>query len=134
MELSDIKRNLRQYLALKDELGVLTTRQNELKARLTEAVDAVEANDSGHRMLTVADDISGEVVLTRQRRVSKSLDMDIAETILIKKGIKDTCIKMVPMIDEDAIMTAFYEGHLTEEDIDEMFPAKISYAFLVTTK
>jgi hypothetical protein len=35
------------------------------------------------------------------------------------------------MIDESAIMSAFYEGYITEEDIDAMFPAKVSYAFLV---
>lgn len=134
MELSEVKRNLRQYLALKDELGVLTKRQNELKARLTEVVDEVEANESGHRVFNVEDDIAGEVTLTRQRRVSKTLDMDVAEDILTKKGIKDTCIKMVPMLDEDAIMSAFYSGYLTEEDIDAMFPAKVSYAFLVDTK
>jgi len=40
----------------------------------------------------------------------------------------------VPMLDEDAIMSAFYSGYLTEEDIDAMFPAKVSYAFLVDTK
>jgi hypothetical protein len=131
MELNEVKRNLRQYLALKDEVALLTARQNELKTRLTEAVTEVEPNDSGHNVMTVEDDISGEVTITRQRKVSKVLDMEVAETILSKKGIKDTCIKMVPMLDEDAIMSAFYEGYLTEEDIDAMFPAKVSYAFIV---
>jgi acid stress-induced BolA-like protein IbaG/YrbA len=134
MELKDIKSNLRQYLRLKDEIGVLSTRQNELKSRLTEAVDEIEADDRGHRVLVVEDELAGEVKLTRQRRVSKTLDMEVAEDILTKKGIKDTCIKMVPQIDEDAIMTAFYGGYLTEEDIDKMFPAKVSYAFLVDAK
>jgi len=41
---------------------------------------------------------------------------------------------MVPVLDEDAIMTAFYEGYLTEEDIDFMFPSKTSYAFIVDAK
>lgn len=38
---------------------------------------------------------------------------------------------MVPQIDEAAIMAAFYEGYLTEEDIDTMFPSKVTYAFIV---
>jgi len=67
----------------------------------------------------------------KQRRVSKNLDMDVAEDILTKKGIRDKCIKMVPQIDEAAIMAAFYEVYLTEDDIDTMFPAKVTYAFLV---
>lgn len=131
MENKELKDNIRQYLALKDQLDLITKRQTEIKQRLIEAVDAVEADDRGHRILSVEDETVGEVTLTRQRRVSKSLNMDVAEEILTKKGIKDTCIKMVPIIDEGAIMAAFYENYLTEEDIDLMFPSKISYAFLL---
>lgn len=131
MEDKELKNNIRQYLMLKDELDMITKRQNEIKQRLIEVVDSVEADDRGHRVLTVEDETVGDITLTRQRRVSKSLNMEIAEDILTKKGIKDQCIKMVPMIDEAEIMAAFYENYLTEEDIDAMFPSKVSYAFLL---
>jgi hypothetical protein len=130
----DVAEDLRQYLALKDQLKLLTDRQNEIKNRLIEAVDLEQADDRGHRIMTVDNDAFGTVSMTRQRRVSKNLDMQVAEDILTKKGIKDQCIKMVPMIDESAIMSAFYENYLTEEDIDAMFPAKVSYAFIVDNK
>jgi hypothetical protein len=131
MEL-DLKRTIRQYLSLKDEVDLLSKRQSELKKRLSDAVDTTgEADDRGHITLTVGDDIKGDVKLTRQKRVSKTLDLQVAEDILTKRGIKDACIKMIPTLDEAAIMAAFYEDRLTEEDIDAMFPAKISYAFLV---
>lgn len=131
MEDKELKNNIRQYLMLKDELDMITKRQNEIKQRLIEVVDSVEADDRGHRVLTVEDETVGDITLTRQRRVSKSLNMEVAEDILTKKGIKDQCIKMVPMIDEAEIMAAFYENYLTEEDIDAMFPSKVSYAFLL---
>jgi len=131
MEDQELKNTIRQYLMLKDELDLITKRQTEIKQRLITVVDAVEADDRGHRILTITDEVTGDVTLTRQRRVSKSLDMDVAEEILTKKGIKDFCIKMVPTIDEGAIMSAFYENYLTEEDIDAMFPSKVSYAFLL---
>jgi hypothetical protein len=131
MEDQELKNTVRQYLMLKDELDLITKRQTEIKQRLIAVVDTVEADDRGHRILTITDEVTGDVTLTRQRRVSKSLDMDVAEEILTKKGIKDTCIKMVPTIDEGAIMSAFYENYLTEEDIDAMFPSKVSYAFLL---
>lgn len=131
MENQELKKTVRQYLMLKDELDLITKRQTEIKQRLIEVVDAVEADDRGHRILTINDEVAGDITLTRQRRVTKSLDMDVAEEILTKKGIKDTCIKMVPSIDEGAIMAAFYENYLTEEDIDAMFPSKVSYAFLL---
>jgi hypothetical protein len=134
MNLDDVKKNLRQFLTLKNEIGVLSTRQSELKGRLMIALEEVEPDDKGHRTLQVVDEHVGEVRLTKQRRVSKTLDMTLAEEILTKKGIKDQCIKMVPTLDEGAIMAAFYEGYLTEEDIDAMFPSKESFAFLVDNK
>jgi hypothetical protein len=134
MNLDDVKKNLRQFLTLKNEIGVLSTRQSELKGRLMIALEEVEPDDKGHRILQVVDEHVGEVRLVKQRRVSKTLDMNLAEDILTKKGIKDQCIKMVPTLDEGAIMAAFYEGYLTEEDIDAMFPSKESFAFLVDNK
>jgi hypothetical protein len=130
----DIKSTVRQYLRLKDEAALLTNRTNQLKEELLAAVDSVEFDDRGHKKMIVEDEFKGEVTLTKQRRVSKNLDMNVAEDILTAKGIKDKCIKMIPTLDESSIMSAFYEGLLTEEDIDAMFPAKVTYAFLVDAK
>ena len=130
----DIKSKVRQYLALKDEEALLTKRTNQIKEELLLEVEAAEFDDRGHKKLVIEDDFKGEVTLTKQRRVSKSLDMNVAEDILTSKGIKDKCIKMVPTLDEASIMSSFYEGLLTEEDIDAMFPSKVTYAFLVSAK
>ena len=130
----DIKSKVRQYLALKDEATLLTKRTNQIKEELLLVVEAVEFDDRGHKKVVIEDEYNGEVTLTKQRRVSKALDMDVAEDILISKGIKDKCIKMVPTLDESSIMSAFYEGLLTEADIDAMFPSKVTYAFLVDAK
>jgi hypothetical protein len=132
MSLLDIKSNLRQYLSLKKEVEVLTKRQDELKSRLKSTVEASgETDDRGHVTLKVDDEITGEVTLTQQRRVSKTLDMDIAEALLKERGIYDKCVKMIPVLQEDAIMSCVYTDELSEADIDKMFPSKISYAFLV---
>lgn len=130
----DIKSKVRQYLALKDEAKLLTNRTEQIKAELLQEVDKSDFDDKGHKKLIIEDEFKGEVVLTKQRRVSKNLDLQVAEELLESKGIKDKCIKMVPVLDEASIMASFYEGLLTEEDIDAMFPAKVSYAFLVEAK
>lgn len=130
----DIKSKVRQYLALRDEAALLTKRTNQIKEELLVEVDQVEFDDRGHKKLVIEDEHKGEVTLTKQRRVSKSLDMDVAESILTAKGIKDKCIKMIPTLDEGSIMSAFYEGLLTEADIDAMFPSKVTFAFLVDAK
>lgn len=134
INLTEVKQQVRQYIGIRDEVGLLTGRQNELKKRLMSTLEELEPNDNGHREVTFNDDAIGNIRVIRQRKVSKTLDIDIAEDILTKKGIKDTCIKMIPILDEDAIMVAFYEGYLTEADIDSMFPPKESYAFLVKTE
>ena len=134
MSLDNLKKNARQFLTLKGEMSALADRQSELKKRMTQDLDAVEPNESGHRVVEFEDDTIGNIKITKQRRVSKTLDMDIADQILTNKGIKNTCVKMIPTLDEAAIMAAFYEGYLTEEDIDAMFPAKETFAFIVDNK
>jgi hypothetical protein len=57
--------------------------------------------------------------------------MSVAEDLLKERGIYDKCVKMIPVLQEDAIMSCVYTGELSEADVDTMFPAKISYAFLV---
>jgi hypothetical protein len=132
MSLLDIKSNLRQYLALKKEVEVLSKRQEELKSRLKLTVEAAgETDDRGHITLKIEDDIIGDVTLTKQRKVSNPIDMDVAEALLKERGIYDKCVKMIPVLQEDAIMSCVYTDELSEADIDRMFPSKISYAFLV---
>jgi hypothetical protein len=134
MNIEELKKNARQFLALKTEMGMLADRQSELKSRMTQDIDTLEPDDKGHRVISFEDATMGNIKVTKQRRVSKNLDMNVAEQILTDKGIKNTCIKMVPVLDEAAIMAAFYEGYLTESDIDTMFPAKETFAFIVENK
>jgi hypothetical protein len=127
MDIQSIKQTVKQYLALKKEADLLSERTAEIKKRLTADVEAYgEENDRGHLVLDVDD-----AVLTKQRKVTKNLDMDVAEQMLKKRGIYDRCIKMEPVLQENEILACVYTGELSEEDIDIMFPAKVSYAFLV---
>ena len=136
MTLSDkeLTTNVRQYIMLRDETKTLTERQSSIKKLLSSHMETIIPDDKGHHVLRLSDAQAGSVTLTRQRRVSKSLDMDIAEDILTKKGIKEVCTKTITVLDDGAIMAAYAQGRLTEEDIDAMFPAKVSYAFLVETE
>jgi len=110
MILEDLRTSLRQYLSLKGEVELLTNRVNTLKTRLTEHVESNgETTEKGHLTLTVEDPIKGEITLTKQRKVFKNLDITVAEKLLEERGIKEQCIKMIPTLDESAIMAAFYE-------------------------
>jgi hypothetical protein len=127
-DMQNLTNEAKQYLALKEKIKFLSDRQSEIKRRLNEAVQELgEVDGRGHITLELDEDIK----ITNQRRVSKALNMDVADTLLAERGIKDDCIIMIPTVSEDAIMAAFYKGQLSEEDIDSMFPAKVSYAFVL---
>jgi hypothetical protein len=127
-DMQNLTNEAKQYLALKEQIKFLSDRQSEIKRRLNEAVQELgEVDGRGHITLELDEDIK----ITNQRRVSKALNMDVADTLLAERGIKDDCIIMIPTVSEDAIMAAFYKGQLSEEDIDSMFPAKVSYAFVL---
>jgi hypothetical protein len=74
--------------------------------------------------------VDGYRSLQRQRKVSQSLDPAEANRILTAKGLADRCYSMEPVLNEDQVMSCLYEGLLTEEDIDTMFPKKIIWAFI----
>ena len=128
----DLTRNVQQYVSLKDEIRHLTNRQSEIKTRLVSLLKEYGEPDSkGHIVLDVDDKITGVSKITHQRKVTNNLDMDVAEKILEEKNLKEKCVIMVPTLDEAEIMASFYRGELTEQDIDAMFPQKVSYAFIV---
>jgi hypothetical protein len=132
MSLEQFKEQVRQYVVVKDEVKFLSDRENEMKQRVIDSLKELGEEDSrGHIVAEVNDEKTGISSVVHQKRISKSLDMDKAETILNSKGIKDRCIKLVPTINEDEIMAAYYEGLITEQEVDEMFPAKITYALLL---
>jgi len=121
---------VQQYVAIKDQIAQLTARQNEIKKRLQNlAVEHGQENDKGHRILEVNDSTTGVVEIVNQRRVSKSLDEESATKLLSDKDLIESCLEFVPVINEEAVMKAFYDGKLTEEDIDAMFPSQVTWAF-----
>jgi len=129
-ELLDLARQHAMYKARADDIN---SSVSEVKAKINEGIDQFGyTNDSGHRVVDIDDtDVSGISRLMQQRRVSKTLDMQVAEELLREKGIYDKCVTMVPILDESEIMAAYYNEELTEEDIDKMFPSKVSWALVI---
>lgn len=127
----DFAGNVKQYVVIKTQLDMLNSRYVEIKERLMLAIDEYgEVDGKGHKVIDLTDGDLGVTQLIKQRKVSKTLNMEIAEDLLKSKGIYEKCITLVPTINEDAIMASYYEEKLTEEEIDSMFPVKVSYAFL----
>ena len=126
---------VRRFLTLKGRITDLAVEQDEIKKELSELVDSTGTPDEkGNIWLSLPEEIDGIISLQRQRKTSRSLDESYAERILRKKGLYDRCYKMVPVLDEGEVMAAHYDGLISEEEIDEMFPTKVSYAFIPSKK
>ena len=91
-----------------------------------------EPDEKGNLWLRLPHEVDGFTSLQRQRKVSQSLDEGTATELLKEKGLFDRCFVMMPVLKEDEVMACLYEGLITEEEVDKMFPKKVSYAFLTS--
>jgi hypothetical protein len=128
---SSVLSKVQQFIAIKRQVDDLTKEQSQLKTFLSDLVDQEgEPDDKGHLWYPLEQEVDGYRSLQRQRKVSQSLDSNEASRILKEKGLADRCYSMQPVLNEDEVMSCLYEGKLTEEDIDTMFPKKITWAFI----
>lgn len=123
----ELEATVKQYVALKEQIKFLSERELELKKSLVEALEKLgEVDGKGHIKLEV-----DGITLTHQRKVSNPLNAELAEKLITEKGLLDTCMPLVRRLDQEAIMAAFYRKEFTEQEIMDMLPEKISYAFVV---
>jgi len=129
-----LARLVRDYKALTTNLDMLEKRRKEVRDRLsTIVVESGEEDEKGHIVLALPEKIDGISSLMRQRRVKRTLDEHVAERVISQAHLIDRCYRMVPVLDEDVVMQARFEGLLTDADIDSMFPTTVTWAF-VTVK
>ena len=132
---NDPNSQIREYIQLTNTLDGLEKRKAELRTKLFELLDNEgEEDHTGNIIYAFSQPIDGALRLEKQARRSRKLDELKAEEIIETAGLGDTVYKMVRVIDEDALMAAHYEGKLTEDQIDEMFPVNIVWALRVPKK
>lgn len=132
MDIKELTEYVRQNAVLNERIAELSAIQSELKNNIREGVKELGVeSDKGHIVVELNDEVSGVRNAMQQKKVSKNLDMDVAEELLKSKGLYDKCIEMVPQLNEDEIMNAYWEEKLTEDDIDTMFPSKVVWALVV---
>ena len=128
---SSILSKVQQFITIKRQVDDLTKEQTQLKTFLSNLVDEEgEPDDKGNLWYPLEQEVDGYRSLQRQRKVSQSLDPAEATRILGAKGLAERCYTWEPVLNEDQVMACLYEGLLTEEDVDAMFPKKIIWAFI----
>jgi hypothetical protein len=122
---------VREYVWLDRQIKQIEAQKAEIKKHLSEVVETDgEADDKGHIWLTLPTEVEGIASLQRQRRVSVRLDEDAAERILTEKNLVEECYETVKVVNQDAVMAALFDGALTEDDLDLMYPKQVTWAFV----
>jgi len=126
---------LREYIKLKSTETILKARADELRVALFEKLDLEGEEDSNGNLLIDFDEpIEGVVRLEKQRRSSRKVDEAVAETIIAQHQLTDELYETKLVLNEDALMAAFYEGKISEEELDEMFPVTTTWALRIPKK
>lgn len=126
---NNIDSQIREFIKLKTSMSVMEARSKELRDKIFEYVsDNGEEDTSGSFSLQLGQEVDGVIRLQKTRRTSRKLNEDVAEVIITTAGLEDEVYEMKRVINEDALMASFYEGKITEEQLDMMFPVTVTWA------
>ena len=121
-----------QYIFYKKQVEYFQEQMKELREDLFSKIEeSGETDDKGNIVFELSEEIEGIKSMMKQRRVSRKIDEDVAFDIIDEKGLRDKLIKVVEVIDEDALMAALYSDELTESEIDEMYPQTVVWALVM---
>ena len=121
-----------QYIFYKKQVEYFQEQMKELREDLFSKIEeSGETDDKGNIVFELSEEIEGVKSMMKQRRVTRKIDEDVAFDIIDEKGLRDKLIKVVEVIDEDALMAALYSDELTEAEIDEMYPQTVVWALVM---
>jgi hypothetical protein len=104
----------------------------KLREQIFEHVDTSgEIDGSGNLFVELPSEIEGVKTIQKQRRVTRKINPEMADNVIMSKGLENDLYKTIQIIDEDALMAALYEGKLTEEEIELMYPEKVVWALIL---
>jgi hypothetical protein len=95
--------------------------------------DEGEEDDKGNLIITFEEPIEGHTALQKQRRVSRKLvDVDTVTEKLEQLGLRERVVKEVVtlQVDEEELLQAHWEGLISEEDLDALYPATTTWALI----
>jgi hypothetical protein len=125
----------KQYAFIKSQLEYLEQQQKELREKLFSALEIEgQTDDKGNIVIELPKEVEGYLSIIKQKRVSRKVDELIADEIITAKGMEEKLYKTIRVVDEDALMAALYNEELTETEIDQMYPQKITWALIFSKK
>ena len=105
--------------------------QAKVRNQIIQAFDEIEPDPEGHRVIVFDEPIEGFGSVVYQRRVTVVPNTERALEILEEHGLLESCTVTVREIDQEALMSAVYDGRLAESLLSEMYPQKETFAVVV---
>jgi len=128
----DFETQARQYIFVKKQMEFFESELKKLREQIFEHVDTSgEIDGSGNLFVELPSEIEGVKTIQKQRRVTRKINPEMADNVIMSKGLENDLYKTIQIIDEDALMAALYEGKLTEEEIELMYPEKVVWALIL---
>jgi len=125
----DFTTQVAEYIRLKASMKLMESRTKELNKLISQKIDEQGYEDGdGNWLIDLENPIDGISRLEKMRKASRKLDEDVAESIISAAGIEEEVYEMVKTLSEEKLMAAYYDGKITEQQLDEMFPVAISWA------
>jgi hypothetical protein len=129
---NDFETQARQYIFVKKQMEFFESELKKLREQIFEHVDTSgEVDGSGNLFVELPSEIEGVKTIQKQRRVTRKINPEMADNVIMSKGLENDLYKTIQIIDEDALMAALYEGKLTEEEIELMYPEKVVWALIL---
>ena len=131
----DLNTQIREYAQVKATLEMMEARAKELREKLFTQLDTQGYEDEKcNFQLELETSVEGIVRIEKQRRVTRKLNEPKAEEIIEANGLSDEVFELKRVVNEDALMAAFYENKITEDELDQMFPASVTWALRTLKK
>ena len=119
-----IMRAVLEYNQIREQMKILTSRQEALKAHIQSCSRVSTAPDEKGNYLLHRDGL----VFGTVRKVSYMLDTEKAEELLKAKGLWDEVIDVKEVINTDKLLALYAELKLTQDDLDSMNIEKESFS------
>ncbi len=128
---SEVDYLVAEYVHLRNSEKELAARKKIIRDQLIDIVEQVGEFDSNGNQFIELEPGSDASLMQRQRRVQRGLDMEAATEIMEEKGLADQAFIMVPTLDTEFVWKQVFEGRISDDELERIFPSKETFALVV---
>jgi hypothetical protein len=125
----DFNSQIKEYISVKNTIDMMETRRTDLRTNIFDYLEQHgEYDEKGNIFFELPASFDGYVRVEKTKRVTRKIDESAAEAILAENQLEEEIYETVRVVSEDKLMAAFYEGKITEDELERIFPAKVVWA------